>query len=400
MKKTLLIILTFIALLPNGMAQLVPLVSGTENTLSLDLDRVYSYNQYEKSRWGLGLQYDIALGGKRFQTLSLSGYGAYGYADERFKWGLKADLLGASVRQSHTYLGFFHDLTPAASRIVTTPAFAILTSPASFMTRLFNDTYRLYWGHTDKVSRKLTGGIELDLSRERNLYGNGIPCNKAQLYPSYSELKDLMKYDFAELKFLFSHAFGWDGIVTLGLCNNSSMGTDFFLRVLTQYGRDFFFSPFHFKLYAQGGYVYGDTPYSRMFDLGGSWGCPLSLNHTLLTARQNEFTARLFALVNMKLSTENPLFSLNNNILAIGTAPQPFLLCNAAWGTSFSDNDIYPAPTEGIAEVGAGIDGILVWGLVEWGGAVVYRLTPTSADYHFTEPKDNLVILLTATLNM
>lgn len=396
----LLLVLSFISLLPSSRAQLVSLFSGTENTLSLDLDRLYNYNLYEKSRWGLGLQYDIALGGSRPQTLSLSAYGAYGYADKRFKWGVKADYLVASSRQHHTYLGFFHDLTPAASRIVTTPTLAILNSPASFMTRLFNDTYRLYWGHTCKVSRKLTGGFELDLSRERELYSNGIPRNKAQLYPGSSELGDLKKLDFAELKILLSHTYGWDGIVTLGLCNDRSTGPDFFLRVLTQYDRDFFFSPFQFKLYAQGGYVYGHASYSRMFDLGGSWGCSLSLNHTLLTARQNEFTAKLFALVNMKLSTEKPLFTLSNSLLAVGTAPQPFLLCNAAWGTSFSDNDIYPAPTKGIAEVGAGIDGILVWGLVKWGGAVVYRLTPSSADYHFTEPKDNLVILLTAILNL
>jgi hypothetical protein len=85
MKKFVLITLAFIALVPSGMAQLVPLVSGERNVLSLDLNRLYSYNRYELSRWGLGLQYDINFSEKSsFKTLSLSGYGAYGYADERF----------------------------------------------------------------------------------------------------------------------------------------------------------------------------------------------------------------------------------------------------------------------------------------------------------------------------
>ena len=46
------------------------------------------------------------------------------------------------------------------------------------------------------------------------------------------------------------------------------------------------------------------------------------------------------------------------------------------------------------------IDGLLVWGLVDWGLGVVYRLTPASAVYHLTEPKNNFALFFTATLEL
>lgn len=43
-------------------AQLVPLHRSVGIPLYLDLDRIYNYNQYEKSRWGLGLRYGYVAG--------------------------------------------------------------------------------------------------------------------------------------------------------------------------------------------------------------------------------------------------------------------------------------------------------------------------------------------------
>lgn len=43
-------------------AQMVPLHRSVGIPLYLDLDRVYNYNQYEKSRWGFGLRYGYVAG--------------------------------------------------------------------------------------------------------------------------------------------------------------------------------------------------------------------------------------------------------------------------------------------------------------------------------------------------
>lgn len=397
--RTLFALLTLLALPMGGRGQMMVLYnSAGGNVLSFDLNRLYSYNLYEKSRWGLGLQYDIKLGGNRFSTLSLSGYGAYGYADQRIKWGLKADLQSNLRHRSHTYVEFFHDLTPDGSRILTNYQLSAFNSTGSFMTRLFSDTYRLTLGFSRQATAKRTDGLELRISRERALhYGT------TQIYPpSYSDLKDLPHMDFVEGRLFAAHTSGLRGELLAGFYGtfeNLSQSMQSFLRLLLQYDNVFYFSAFELDLFAQCGFANSDAPYSRLFDLGGTWGSPIALGRSLLTARPNEFVTNLFSLINLKLGTQEPLFRLNNEILAIGTAPSPFLLCNAAWG-KMGDNEGYSVPDKGIAEVGAGIDGILVWGAVQWGGAVVYRLTPESAAYHRPDTKDNLALLLTARLNL
>ena len=401
MKKSLFLILTLIALCPSGMAQLVPLVSGSGNELSLDLGRVYNYNQYEKSRWGVGLQYDFFLGEGHTRILSLSGYGAYGYEDERLKWGLKADLQSFQCHQSHTYVEFFHDVVPDASRYLSAYRLTNFNSTGSFMTRLFSDTYRLTLGFSRQATAQRTDCFELRLSRERYLH-----YGATQVYPSsYSELKGLPHEDFLEGHVFIAHASGFRGDVLAGIhgdfaglfSEGERQGA--FLRLLTQYDKAFFFSAIELDFFAQGGFVGSNALYSRLFDLGGTWGSPLALERSLLTARPNEFICNLFTLVNLKLTTQEPLFRVENKVLAIGTAPSPFVLCDAAWGR-MGDYSGPNVPDKGIAEVGAGIDGLVVWGAVRWGGAIVYRLTPPSASYHFTDSRDNLALLFTAQLDM
>lgn len=414
MKRTFLFALCLMALPMSTMAQMILLSSEkSKNKLWLDPNSIFDYNQYEKSRWGVGLQYDIRFKNEknqtedaesgRFKALSFSGYGAYGYADQRFKWGVKADLQGASKRQSHTYLEFIHDLIPAASRTLTTPAINVLSSPSSFMTRLFGDTYRLTLGYSRKATKKLSESVELRLSRERPLYNPlGQPDQWGLLYPdSYSDLKSLEPYNFAELQFHLEHTSGWSGKMEIGIFKTDAFSVRAFLRTLVQYNRIFTYSFLDLYTFGQAGFVKGNesVPYSRLFDLGGSWGSPLLLNHALLTTRQNEFTSSLFCMANLKLTTHDPLFDFYNTMIAMGTSPHPFILANAAWGVNWEETD-YRAPKKGIAEVGAGIDGVFVWGMVYWGFGVVYRLTPESADYHYSNPKNNLTFLLTATLDL
>lgn len=412
MKKTFFIALCFMALPMSAMSQLIQLSSSeSKNKLWLDPDHIYNYNLYEKSRWGLGLQYDINFKTEKelaqiekpcgFKTLSLSAYGAYGYGDLRFKWGLKADLQGASKRQSHTYMSFFHDLTADASRTLATPTLAILTTPGSLMTRLFSDTYRLTVGRSQKINKWLSASLELRLSRERPLYwAAGSPDLWALAYPSsYNDLKILTYNDFIEGQLYLIQRWGWSAKLLGGCSRQEGGNVQGHLNLLTQYDRSFKLSFLKLGIYAQGGITTPNAPYSRMFDFGGTWSSPILLNHSLLTARISEFTVNFFGMASLKLTTQKSLIELYNNILEIGTAPYPFLLANAAWGNTWEKND-YIAPDHGIAEVGAGIDGILVWGQVFWGAAVVYRLTPASAAYHFSDPKDNLSFLFTAYLNL
>ena len=84
-------------------------------------------------------------------------------------------------------------------------------------------------------------------------------------------------------------------------------------------------------------------------------------------------------------------------------------MLNAAWGRLWNEDGdglkihnalILMSPTKGIAEVGAGINGLLRFGNIDWGGMVAYRLSPASAFYHFSDPKNNLSWLVTASLHL
>lgn len=407
MKKTILFTLGLMALQMNALGQLISLSHDGGGPLWLDADKVFNYNQYEKSRWGVGLQWgwlanEIDTTRYGWDRFSAGAYIGYGYADQRFKWGANVFLWGNPALDEHFHLSFFHDLTPDASRaFLPSPGITVLSLPASFMTRFYSDTWRLAANYTRQLGKRTFENIELRFSRERALH------DLVNLYypASYSDLKDLSHYDFLEGKFCLHHTSGWSGEMTFGTFKyNDDLGNLFryvgdesvnvFLRLLVQYEHTHRFSFLELQLFGQGGLVKGSNgvPYSRHFDLGGSWGSPLILSHSLLTARQNEFTATTFALVAMKLTTQEPLFVYYNQFVALGSAPQPFVLCNGAWGD--------PAPEKGIAEVGVGIDGLLRLGEVYWGLGVVYRLTPASAPYHFTDRRDNMVILFSAYLDL
>lgn len=56
---------------------------------SLDLDKFYHVNLYEKSRWGLG----IRTNDRMLPWLTLRGYGAYGVGDKKWKYGGGVDLM-------------------------------------------------------------------------------------------------------------------------------------------------------------------------------------------------------------------------------------------------------------------------------------------------------------------
>lgn len=396
MKRTIFIATYFIALTTSAMAQMVRLNGqDSRNALWFDMDRVFSYNQYENTRWGGGLQYDIALDSVHFKTLSLGGYVGYGYTDRRWKWGVKVDLAGASRRESHTYVEFFHDLTGDASRILNTFRLVNFTETGAFMTRLFSDTYRLTVGHSRKLTSALTADLRLRFSSERymhNFYNLLYPATR-------SELLAMPSTQYAELMLTMAMTKGWTVEATGGLIGAEHSDGSAFARLLAQYDRTIDFAVFRYLFFAQGGITTRNVPYSRMFDLGGTWGSSFFFNQSILSARPNEFTTNYFTMVTMRLTLQKPFFDYYNPMMQLGTRPNPFLILDAAWGDTW-DNQMFVTPDKGIAEVGAGIDGVLSFGQTDLGIGVVYRLTPAEAYYTFADKKDNLSVLFSIVINM
>lgn len=397
-KKTLILLYAVCCLLPVAQGQLVSLSRSGGGPLWVDLDRLYNYNQYEKSRWGLGLRYgyhlnELKAGDPWYERLSVGAYFGYGYADQRFKWGADAYYWTDLKHQGKVYLSFFHDLTPEASRQLSAYSLSSFTATGSFMNRLFSDTRRLTAGFSSRTRGHERFGLEVRLSDERKLYGG----NTIYYPQNQDEWNTLGHTRFAEALLLFEHDCGIMGEVTFGHHTGEWwQDSGFFVRALVQYDQVFpIGNPFDLQVYAQAGFS-DHAPLSRCFNLGGTWGSPLLFHRSLLTARLDEFIANVFALTCLRFGFSQPLFVLQNNLLVIGTAPRPFVLLDAAWGKMRNFNNA--APDRGIAEVGAGIDGLVRWGAVDWGIVVAYRLTPPETFYHLPEPKDNFLFLFTATL--
>ena len=365
------------------------------------MDRIYNYNQYEKSRWGLGLRYgyqisELKSGDSFFDRLSVGAYFGYGYADQRFKWGADAYFWTNLRRQGKVYAAYFHDLTPEATRTMNTYNLINFNASGSFMNRLFSDTRRLTAGYSTRTRGHETVGLELRLSDERKLH------DLANIYyPQTDADWDALEHArFAEARLFFEHDLGLRGELTAGYTTGEWwVDTGYFLRLLLQYDQVFPVGRMlNFQVYAQGGLTSNGTPFSRLFNLGGTSGSAILFERSLLTARVDEFFANRFVLTCLRFGFSRPLFTYKSQLLQVGLAPRPFVLLDAAWG----EMEKFPnaSPDKGIAEVGAGIDGIMRWGQVDWGLAVAYRLTPEDAYYHLPESRDNVTIVLTASLAM
>lgn len=365
-------------------------------SLQLNVDRLWSYNLYEHSRWGLGMRYVWSSGS------SVEAYGAYGVNDRRLKGGVAFDLpLPSSHRGGHLYGALSHDYESAASRgILTSGTWASsgnnsssllssLQSPIASLQTILSSRMveltaaRLGYGWQ---SQTMGFGIELSAFAGQHLFDSVGPL----FYVAGDTLPPLWG---AEGRLLWCHRSGVTAELKGGMVWPERQP---YARLLVHYDRRIVFAPFHYPLvltvHSQAGATTPNTPYFRQFDLGGTWGAPICFDHSLLTARPYEFTADYFALFALRLMPRDPLFNGWNRILQLGTAPRPFVGLDAAVG--------HPAPNQGLAEPVVGVDGLLLWGVMRLGVALAYRLTPASAPYHLTESNDNLAVLMTAQLNI
>lgn len=407
MNSRLLAAAVLIALSFSAMGQYVRLNDkGAKNGLYFNYDRLWSYNQYEASRWGGGLRYDIGFSeASRLKCLSLDGYVGYGYADERWKWGLMADLQGRSSRKPHLYVGYIHDLAQDAHLRLSSPSVNDLSFLDGLMAGRFSAVDRFFVGGGSKASRQLTLGAEIRYSREQRLY------DYRYMYYEPADLELLPEYRLLEARLMAEHSRGLRAELVVGsghsLYHGDQIDIEPYARLLAQYRRSRPIALLTLSASAQAGITTKGAPYSRMFDLGGHWGSPLLLSQSLVSVRPSEFAANLFAAASAKLGFTKPLFKFHLDVLNVGMRPRPFVQAGALWGHLWGQNDEgflwhdelpMLSPSRGIAEVGVGIDGLVRWGVADWGVALFYRLTPAAARYHSEGRGANLSLLFTAAL--
>lgn len=360
---------------------------------SLDLDRLWSYNLYEQSRWGLGGHLTWR------DSLTVSAFVGYGVRDLQWKGGAAVDLKLRGTGHPTLYAAGGRDYFAAASRRLGTTHLTDIGGLSAFMSLRMSDRLFLRAGYRHQV-RRTTLTAEVTAFRGRRLFeGNTL------LYLANGDV--LRDESGTELRLAAAHRSG----ITVEMLGATLPQTHrHAVRLLAQYSHDVNAGPFTLSIFAQGGVTAPDIPYIYMFDLGGTFGAPLWFRHTLLTARPVEYTANIFAFSSLRLRLDKPLFRVYSTLLAIGSNPHPLVGVNLAWGALFDphhgattsdggeqqlwhDGIALTAPTRGVAEVIAGIDGLVHWGVADYGVAICLRPWPLETDGHMRR-----VLLLTAEL--
>lgn len=390
MKRTLAILLYLSATLVAS-GQYLRLAGDPSSTaLYFDPIRIWNYNLYEHSRWGGGLL--LSTHPKRFifSRLDAGAYIGYGTYDKQWKFGLGLDeYMRNSAHHSVHYQRAMCDYTAAGSRHIANP-WNDSQLLGAFMARRMTREHSFTLGHRWNTDSWYFA-VELTLGERGWLFDD-----KRLIY---IDRESVGFESFGRLRLLLRHRCGFS--TQLDLMNNHTV------RLLADYRHDFPISLLNLQLYTQGGFTPKNAEYVDMFDLGGTWGSPLYLNNSLTTALPNEFTANAFTLLSMRLQTAKPLYQVYSTLFSIGSNPYPFVGLTAAWGIIWEQdadgqrpwlNSYLQAPYQGILEPSIGINGIIRWGVADWGIALTYRLTPSSASYHGTSTADNLTFLITAVI--
>lgn len=389
MRKILLIAL-LLTLSHVAAAQYVRLAGDPRGTaLYFNTDRLWSYNLYEQSRWGAGLRLTAHPSGRADRWTAVDVYGGYGYRDRQWKWGAK---VSSNIERTTMYIGIGRDYERAASRMTEAYSVTDISSLSAFMTRRLTDRVAATAGYSYKG--RTTMGLEASVWSGRRLFdGTGL------LY--LTEGDSLPAENGAELRLTVTHG----GLTAEARVGRSWPEAKTIARLLAQYDGSYSWRVAKVSLWLQGGAAAPGTPYTRLFDLGGTWDAPLLFDHSLLTIPPNTFTATLFAIGSVRVATARPLWRAWWPTLQIGSNAVPFVQLTAAWGHLWGqDGDgmlLYEglplqAPHRGVAETAAGIEGLLRLGVVDWGAAVAWRLAPWRDDLYNGLPKRTPMLLLTA----
>ena len=399
-KPSHILLLCLMAAVPCA-AQQVPLCidQQTKSGISLDYNRLYDYSLYEHSRWGLGLRMNLYPKRGPIGRLSADLYGAYGVYDKQWKYGLAATEQLAGKHNGTSFVeGFSHDYQAVGSRRILNPTAEGGELLPAFLARRMTRQNRVFAAmrHSGTHTAWI---VEASWTQRALLFDN-----HRLLYLHEGDTTPMQH--LVQLRGAVRHNSGLRAEAAL---LRPTHGNTLTARLLADYTHTFSLRPFELKAYAQGGLTSRDAAYVDHFALGGTYSAPFYMGQVLTTARANEFTASAFILASLRLSTQRPLVDLYSATFSIGFRPRPFVGVTAVWGTLWQhdgegratlDGINVQAPTRGLGEAVAGIDGLVRWGAVDWGLGLAYRLVLDAAPYHLSTNADNLLLLVTARLSL
>ena len=362
--------------------------------VAANADRLWQYNRYEHSRWGLGLTATYAPPDKSRTTHQVDAWGGWGVEDKQLKGGLCYSLhTKRSANTTDISLAIADDVFPSGG--------LTLATHAEGFNAVVSNLGRSLMTHQQKAEAALA------IKHARTTYGlSATLFSEQRLYDSIGLLygQGARHYRGLDLTATVAWPQGLEATIALTLADHAATTA---IKGLLQYHKQLQRRLLTTRIAAHAGACSPNVWQHRRFCLGGSNGMLLASDQAMATVWPDEFWADAFALCMVRVQTTSPLFSLYNANVMIGLVPTPFATLKAMWGTLWNatpgghivdDGIDMQAPYNGLIEVGMGIDGLLRWGFSDWGVGVAMRLAPRSASYFKAELSANMAFTLSARL--
>jgi hypothetical protein len=390
------------------------MLTGLETLLSgklrlkyvqLDLGRIINFNNFEGVRLGLGLQTSERL----FRWAQVGGYFGYGFKDKLFKYGGDAEVFFNKRRTYSLKFEYYSDLLESGMYPVE--------FKKSFLGRSGNRN--LVVSRFDRVENT---GLKLNLRPHPTLrmaLGFDVQNIDAQLGYQWQPNQlsaEQSRFRFTEITFAASYShkekFIDNGRLYVSLGTKYPVATVFFTqglkgvlngqfaytKAVASLSYNFFIKRVgRTSLNISGGYMVGDVPYVKMFNMRGNHtrGLQIVSENAFETMRMNEFVGNAFG----------AFFLRHNfgNIIMNNKWSKPELTISHAMGISWLQNTIsrhinlnVVPMNKGYYESGFILDNILKSGQVGIGVGVFYRYGP------YTLPKtiENFSFKLSAKIGL
>ena len=364
---------------------------------AIDLNKLFTYNGYEHSRWGIGVEWNAT------KWLCPSGYFGYGVKDKEWKYGGAIDFYFDRYKNYNLQLFYHHNLQQAANTKLMSYRLLDIDGNTEYAVEHFYKERAAGAKLSLPLWRHMKGTASFTYSRETPMYdstgifySHNLPTDDfAEIGLSLTYEKNdkirLPKYEIS-LGTEFSHPvinISYTRGVPLFKTEHS------YNRLLVSYLQNFQMQHYGtLHLFSQLGYVDSDVPYSRLFATVGTGNMWYYFRNSFMTIKPHEFVSDRFANLCVSFQFARPFWHLKYS------KPKAMLQINGIVGTAKNTLSIdgmpLQAPEKGILEPCVAINDIITYSYITLGVGYAYRISAYNSIYE----KENMAVFLTIGLNL
>ena len=365
--------------------------------VNIDLNKLYNYNLYEHSRWGLGLETNDKLS----RWISVGGYFGYGTEDKDWKYGGNLNFYFDRYKNRNLGFAYSQDLEATGNTSFNKYQLININNNSVYTFSRFQSVRKAEAFYTMPLMRYTSAKLSLSYSRESYLY-----TNDALLYPHRDGVAPGFTSDFAEASLSLEWKYKQERIRTPDFEFQVNRSSSFptikllYTRGLSLFDADKEFNRLQleytqnittrnlnlFTIYASAGHVSKNAPYSRLFNVIGTNNMSFYFNNAFLTIAPYSFTSTDYINVCLRYNWNKSLWDFKLS------KPQLSFQLNSIIGTSHGittvDGIDIQAPEKGIIEGAICINDLLVYNTTKWGIGVAYK----QSSYNSPAFTDNMAI--------